>query len=131
MKSYKTFTFQDVPQPLSSFWIINDLEILDHPVKRIFFNKSHQEEIRGDHAHLDCWQTLVCLEGQIKITLDNGKSKEDYILQKKGEALTIPPKIWGTEKYESGSYLMVLCSHKYDEKDYIKDYKVFLNEIKN
>ena len=41
MKSYKTFTFQDVPQPLSSFWIINDLEILDHPVKRIFFNKSH------------------------------------------------------------------------------------------
>ena len=130
MTEFKTYTFQSVPQPKSIFWILNDLSILDHPVKRIFFNKSYEKEIRGDHAHFNCWQTLVCLEGKIKVTLDDGKNKNTFILENKGQALTIPPKIWGTEEYEPDAYLMVLCSKVYDKKDYIQDYQIFLNAIK-
>tara|TARA_B110000014_G_C20126352_1_gene600408 strand:+ start:6844 stop:7239 length:396 start_codon:yes stop_codon:yes gene_type:complete len=131
MKNLKTFNFQNIPQPQSSFWIINDLSALEHPVKRIFFNKSEEDEIRGDHAHHQCWQTLVCLDGIIEVTLDDGQEKLHFSLNKKGLALTIPPKIWGTQEYEANSYLMVLCSHEYSERDYIKDYDVFLEEVRN
>ena len=129
LKNIKKFDFQTVFQPTSSFWVINDLSLLGHPVKRIFFNKSNEKEVRGNHAHKECWQTLVCLEGKIVLKFKNGKEEMTLKLQAKGEAVTMPPMIWGSQEYEKKSYLMVLCSHIYDPEDYIKDYKNYLTKV--
>ena len=113
----------------SSFFVVNDLNLLEHPVRRIFFISSQQKESRGDHAHIKCWQTLVCLGGKITVTVNDGIHKEKLNL-KFTEAVTIPPMIWSCQDYEIGSNLMVLCSHKFDEEDYIRDYKLFLKKAK-
>jgi hypothetical protein len=39
----------------------------------------------------------------------------------------IPPGVWGIQyKYSPDAVLLVLASHEYDEKDYIRDYEEFL-----
>ena len=128
MSKYKKFKFQVIPEGECFMWVINNLDDLDHPVKRIFFNKSKKKQKRGDHAHLICWQTLVCLEGQVQAYFDDGKEKHTFNL-KSGEAVTMPPYVWGTQIYGENSYLMVLCSHPYDEEDYERDYQSFLSKV--
>ena len=129
LRNIKKFVFEVVPQPLNSFWVINDLNSLQHPVKRIFFSKSKEKELRGDHAHMHCWQTLVCLEGKIIVSFDDGKEKTSISLESEGEAVTMPPKIWSSQEYDKDSYLMVLCSHIYDSEDYERDYQEFLKKV--
>ena len=39
--------------------------------------------------------------------------------------------IWGVQYKYNNAILMVFASHKYDPKDYIRDYDLFLNEVSN
>ena len=128
MSKYKKFKFLVIPQENSFMWIADNLDKLNHPVKRIFFNKSKKKEKRGNHSHLICWQTLVCLEGQIQANFDDGKEKHSFYL-KPCEAVTMPPSVWGSQIYDEDSFLMVLCSHPYDEEDYELDYEQFLYRV--
>tara|TARA_B110000459_G_C16599945_1_gene490553 strand:+ start:822 stop:1229 length:408 start_codon:yes stop_codon:yes gene_type:complete len=119
--------FQQVPDEGCSMWILEDFNQVSHPVKRMFFISPESETTRGDHAHLDCWQTLVCIKGKILITVDDGIEKRAINLLTYGQALTIPPELWCRQDYSSNSSLLVLCSHLYNEKDYVRDYQSFLD----
>lgn len=84
--------------------------------------------IRGEHAHKECHQFLVCVHGSLAVVVDDGEKREEYILDQPWLGLYIPPKIWGIQyKYASGAVLMVLASHEYDPDDYIREYNDFLN----
>ncbi len=108
-------------------FIIDDLSALDHVVKRIFVVSPDAPTIRGDHAHLDCWQTLICIRGSIDVMVDDGSNKKTFILKNYGHAITVPPGFWSSQNYFEQSSLMVLCSHLYNEGDYLRDYNKFLN----
>ena len=123
----KMVQFQQIPVEGDSMWVLDDLKLIPHPVKRLFFISPEGNSTRGDHAHLDCWQTLMCIKGKILITVDDGINKQIVDLSSYGQALTIPPELWCRQDYSPNSSLVVLCSHPYDEKDYIRDYQVFKN----
>jgi UDP-2-acetamido-3-amino-2,3-dideoxy-glucuronate N-acetyltransferase len=85
---------------------------------------------RGDHAHKECHQFLVCLQGSIRAVVDNGKQREEWVLDRPGLGMHIPPMIWGVQyAYAPNTVLLVLASHPYDEGDYIRDYESFLAEV--
>jgi UDP-2-acetamido-3-amino-2,3-dideoxy-glucuronate N-acetyltransferase len=85
--------------------------------------------IRGHHAHKVCHQLLVCLHGVIEVELTDGDSARIVRLSSPGEALHIPPRIWGTQSYKTnGAVLLVFCSHSYDRSDYISDFQEFLKQ---
>ncbi|MDC0909163.1 FdtA/QdtA family cupin domain-containing protein [Flavobacteriales bacterium] len=91
-------------------------------------------EDRGAHAHINCHQFLVAASGSFEVLLDDGKVKKKIMLNQPFRGLHIPPGIWASEiNFSSGAICLVLASHKYDEKDYIRDYKEYLkikvNEI--
>src|SRR6266702_6127338 len=39
-------------------------------------------EIRGEHAHKQCHQFLICAYGQCSVTLDDGKTRLEVLLDK-------------------------------------------------
>ena len=42
------------------------------------------------------------------------------------KGLIIPPTIWATQKYSSNDTILnVICSHKFLENDYIRNYENF------
>lgn len=101
-------------------------------VKRVFYIYGTQEGIpRGNHSHYKTKQFLVALHGNCKVTLDNGKTKKTFTLDKPNIGLFQDVLIWGCmHDFSSDCVLMVLADAYYDASDYITDYKKFLGEVK-
>ena len=102
-------------------------------VKRVFYIYGTQEGVpRGNHSHYKTKQFLVAVNGSCKVTLDNGKEKETFDLNKPNLGLFQDALIWGTmHDFSSDCVLMVLADEYYDASDYITDYNKFLKEVKN
>ena len=107
--------------------IQNSIEI-PFDIKRIFYLYDIPGgKDRGAHAHLECHQFLIAGSGSFDVLLDDGKSKKLVTLNQPYKGLHVPPGIWASEvNFSSGAICLVMASHKYDETDYIRDYKEFL-----
>jgi acetyltransferase-like isoleucine patch superfamily enzyme len=87
-------------------------------------------EVRGEHAHRECHQFLICVAGRVNVAVDDGENRAEYVLDGPAVGLHVPPLVWASEfGYEDDSVLMVLASHRYDPDDYIRDYRAFLDEV--
>lgn len=87
------------------------------------------EKTRGEHAHRECHQFLVCARGTVAAVADDGKDRIEVMLEGPGVGLYLPPMIWGVQyKYSADAVLLVFASHFYDAGDYIRDYDTFLKE---
>jgi UDP-2-acetamido-3-amino-2,3-dideoxy-glucuronate N-acetyltransferase len=87
-------------------------------------------EARGSHAHKECEQFLVCLNGSVRAVVDDGRQKEEFILDRPELGLYMPARTWGTQyKYSRDAVLLVLASHFYDSEDYIRDYGEFIDLV--
>lgn len=85
-------------------------------------------ESRGGHAHRELSQLIVAASGSFSVTLDDGKVKRTFLLNRPYQGLYILPGLWRTlDDFSSGSVCLVLASHGYDEKDYIRDYSEFID----
>jgi acetyltransferase-like isoleucine patch superfamily enzyme/dTDP-4-dehydrorhamnose 3,5-epimerase-like enzyme len=88
-------------------------------------------EVRGEHAHRECHQFLVCVKGSCSVVVDDGEKRAEISLNRPNLGLHIPPMVWATEyKYSADAVLLVLASEVYKAEDYIRDYDLFLKEIK-
>jgi hypothetical protein len=88
-------------------------------------------ESRGGHAHRGLYQLILAASGSFTVTLDDGKIKRSFILNRPYMGLLVVPGIWRTlDDFSSGSVCLVLASEKYDAGDYIRDYDEFLR-LKN
>jgi hypothetical protein len=89
-------------------------------------------ESRGGHAHYELEQYIIAASGSFDIILDDGNNRKTVTLNKPNLALHIVPGLWRElDNFSSGSISLVLASHLYDHRDYIHDYKDFLNYKKN
>lgn len=88
-------------------------------------------ETRGEHAHRECHQFLICVAGKVAVVADDGKNRQEVILDKPNLGIHLPPMTWGIQyKYSSDAVLLVLASHHYSSADYIRNYDEFLKLIK-
>jgi acetyltransferase-like isoleucine patch superfamily enzyme/dTDP-4-dehydrorhamnose 3,5-epimerase-like enzyme len=88
------------------------------------------KDVRGAHAHRECHQFLVCVNGSVSVVVDNGSVREEIRLDRPEIGVYVPPMIWGVQyKYSEDAVLLVVASHHYDSDDYIRDYDDYLSEI--
>jgi UDP-2-acetamido-3-amino-2,3-dideoxy-glucuronate N-acetyltransferase len=83
--------------------------------------------VRGEHAHRQCEQVLMCIHGHVTVVLDDGASRVEVSLDSPEFALHIPAMLWATQyRHSPDATLLVFASHAYDPEDYIRDYEEFL-----
>lgn len=88
-------------------------------------------ESRGGHAHKNLYQLIVAASGSFTVTLDDGKVKRSFLLNRPYQALMVVPGIWRTlDDFSSGSVCMVLASECYTEDDYIRNYDDFIEYVR-
>ncbi len=88
-------------------------------------------ESRGGHAHKKCKEVVIALSGSFHVTLDDGQSKETYLLNHPWQGLLIDTGIWRTlDDFSSGAVCLVLASDLFEEEDYIREYEEFIEEVK-
>jgi hypothetical protein len=86
-------------------------------------------ELRGEHAHKQCQQFLVCLHGSCRVLLDDGDRRCEVTLDQPDIAVFMPAMIWGTQyRYSSDAVLLVFASRPYEANDYLRTYEDFLVE---
>lgn len=108
---------------------VTNNENIPFAVKRVFYIYDIPGgENRGAHAHKECHQFIIAVSGSFEIEMDDGINKRTVTLNRSYYGLYIPPGIWAAEKgFSSGAVCLVLASHVFDEKDYIRDYEDFKN----
>lgn len=85
-------------------------------------------ESRGGHAHYELQQLIVAASGSFDVIIDDGRVKRSFTLNRPYQGLLVTPGLWRElENFSSGSVLLVLASHTYDEADYIRDYQTFFD----
>ena len=87
-----------------------------------------QGQSRGFHAHKNLHQIAICVSGRCRMVLDNGIVRQDVWLNSATLGIDLPPMLWH-EMYDFSSdcVLLVLASDYYDESDYVRDYKEFID----
>lgn len=97
------------------------------PAKRYFLVFDvPSAETRGEHAHRECHQFLVCVKGSCSLVADDGQRRQEFLLNQPNIGIHLPPMVWGIQyKYSADAVLLVFASHYYDSADYIRDYSEF------
>jgi dTDP-4-dehydrorhamnose 3,5-epimerase-like enzyme len=96
--------------------------------KRVFLvNNVPINEIRGNHAHHETKQLIICVNGSVDVILHDGESEKTYRLEI-GQQILVPELIWDSQKFlTENSEILVVCSTNYDINDYILDFNKFLD----
>ena len=101
-------------------------------IKRVYYIFDTKEGVtRGYHAHISLKQIAIAVKGSCTFVIDDGKTREEIILDNPNKGLLIEGLIWREmNDFSPDCVLVVLASEHYDESDYIRDYNKFL-EIAN
>lgn len=101
---------------------------LPFDVKRVYYVYDVPGgESRGAHAHRNLSQLIVAASGSFKVTLDDGRVKRSFFLNRPYQGLLVKPGLWrDLEDFSSGAVCMVLASDVYKEDDYIRNYDDFV-----
>ena len=133
MSLIKTISFQPLGDERGSLVVLEGGKVVPFDIKRVYYIFDTKEGVsRGFHAHRNLKQVAVCVTGSCRFVLDNGKQREEIVLDKSTIGLLINDLTW-REMYDFSPdcVLMVLANEHYDESDYIRDYQEFLKAVNN
>ena len=96
--------------------------------KRFFQIYASKGDVRGYHAHTKYYQFMFCSLGKVMLVCEDGKREKNLILDEPNKGIIIPPMIWCHQQYlEKENILTVLSDGEYNESEYIREYKKFID----
>lgn len=107
-----------------SFLEADDIGFVPH---RIYYLKNLDTKTeRGFHAHKKLKQVIIAMSGSFDIELEGNNRTYSFPLNNSNKALYIPPGYYRIfRNFTKDAVCLVLASEKYEEEDYIRDYKKF------
>ncbi len=88
------------------------------------------KDVRGEHAHKELHQFMICIKGSCAVVVDDGDERCEIVLDKPTVGLHVPPMIWATQyKFTQDAVLLVLASDVYKADDYIRNYEEYLKLV--
>ena len=89
-------------------------------IKRVFYIYNVDDSIRGKHRHHKTIQAAICIHGSCKISNNNGKKEEEFVLDNPEKCLFLYPEDFHwMHDFSKDAVLLVLASEYYEPKDYI------------
>ncbi len=86
---------------------------------------------RAGHAHKKLQQFLVAMSGSFDVTIDDGRSKTKFQLNRSYYGLYIPSMIWREiDNFSSGAVCLALASEYFEEADYYRNYDEFTQAVR-
>lgn len=84
-------------------------------------------ESRGGHAYEITDEFIIAISGSFDVTVDDGKEKRRFALNRSYYGLYIPKGLWRTiDNFSTNSLALEFASTLYDRNDYIEDYNEYL-----
>ncbi len=101
-------------------------------IQRVFWIYDIPSHVqRGGHAHWECSEVVIPINGSFTMCLDDGKERRSIRMSSPDEGILVPAGVWCELKdFTSNTILLVLASHPYDPQGYEHNYDQYL-KIKN
>ena len=127
----KIIDLPKINDPRGNLTFIEENRHIPYEIKRVFFLYDVPGgECRAGHALKTCDQLLIAVSGSFDVTLDDGRRKQKFQLNRSYYGLHISPKVWREiDNFSSGSVCMVLASEFYSEDDYYREYADFMRAV--
>lgn len=96
------------------------------PVRFFTISGVPPAERRAEHAHHTLEEVLVALKGACTVTLDDGRTREEFRLDRPDIAVYKPPMTWViVHSFSEDALLLCLASDFWKKEDHIQDYETF------
>ena len=83
-------------------------------------------ESRGGHAYKTTDEFIIAISGGFDVTVDDGKEKKTFTLNRSYYGLYVPKGLWRTmENFSTNSLALEFANTIYDRSDYIENYDDF------
>ena len=83
-------------------------------------------ESRGGHAYKTTDEFIIAISGGFDVTVDDGKEKKTFTLNRSYYGLYVPKGLWRTmENFSTNSLSLEFANTIYDRSDYIENYDDF------
>ena len=130
MNTIKLIEIPKVHDERGSLAVI-EKETIPFKVERVYYLYDvPSDSYRGGHAHKEQESIVIALSGSFEVIIDDGSSKQRFMLNKPNQGLYIPVNIWREiDNFSSGAVCLVIASTVYDESEYIRDYEVFKDQF--
>lgn len=84
-------------------------------------------ENRGGHAYKETFEFIIAISGGFDVTVDDGKKKKTFSLNRSYYGLYIPKGLWRQMKnFSTNSLALEFADTKYDRNDYVEDYDEYI-----
>jgi dTDP-4-dehydrorhamnose 3,5-epimerase-like enzyme len=127
MSNVKLYEFPVRGDERGSLVVLDKPSGLPFEIKRVYYLYGTTGGIsRGFHAHKRLHQIAFCISGRCRMVVDDGISREDFMMDSPSIGIDLPPMLWHEmHDFSSDCVLLVVASDEYDETDYIRDYNLF------
>ena len=132
LNQVKLINLPKIEDPRGSLSFVEENNHISFNIRRIYWIYDVPGgQIRGGHAFKEQEELIIALSGSFDVIVDDGLNKITYSLNRSYYGLFIPAGYWRQMKnFSTNSLAIILASTYFDEEDYIRDYKFFL-EYKN
>jgi dTDP-4-dehydrorhamnose 3,5-epimerase-like enzyme len=84
-------------------------------------------ESRGGHAYRTTSEFIIAISGSFDVTVDDGKQKKTFTLNRSYYGLYIPKGLWRQiDNFSTNSLALEFADTKYDSNDYVVNYQEYL-----
>ena len=127
LQNCKLLSIPKIEDPRGNLSVIEN-NVIPFEIKRVYYLYDVPSGAeRGGHSHKEQQEFLVALSGSFDVILNDGKVEKTVSLNKPFEGLLITNGIWRELKnFSSGAVCLVIASNVFDEEDYIREFKEFL-----
>ena len=108
--------------------VVEDHNEVPFKIKRVYYLYDIPGgEERGGHAHKALYQLIVAISGSFTVTVDDGKQKKTFTLNRSYYGLYVPKGLWRKmENFSTASLALEFADTKYSRDDYVEDYNEYL-----
>src|SRR5450759_4045428 len=131
IENCKLIELPKISDPRGNLTFIEGMQHIPFEIRRVYYTYDVPGGTdRGGHAHKALHQLIIAMSGSFDVTLNDGRNKKKFHLNRSYQGLYVCPMIWrDLDNFSSGSVCMVLASNIYEESDYYRDYNEYLAAI--
>jgi len=131
LDNVKELEFSKVCDPRGNLSFIEEGCHVPFPIRRVFYIYDVPGgESRGGHAHKENQTVLIALSGSFDLRLTDGRDTITIPMNRANRGVLIPTRVWASMvNFTTGTVCLALCSHHYEESDYIRDFDEYLEYV--
>ncbi len=131
LKHCRIIDLPKVADPRGNLTFLEGTKHIPFEIKRVFYLYDVPGGAeRGGHALKTCEQFLIAMSGSFDVIVYDGKENKRIHMNRSYNGLYLPPMVWREmDNFSSGSVCLALASQPYNEAEYFRDYKGYIQAL--